>query len=159
MQVEMKIVRVIPSDAPALTLLAHAAKRHWSYPEKWIALWRNDLTLTPDFISNNEVFAAKSNDELIGFYALTFEDGKAEFEHLWVRPDQIGQGVGRKLFEHAISKAASMNASVVEIASDPNAEGFYLKMGARRIGEIVSEIEGSKRALPLLVFDIDSHQA
>jgi GNAT superfamily N-acetyltransferase len=150
----MKIIRAIPSNADALTRIAHAAKRHWGYPEKWITLWRDDLTLTPDFISNNAVFEAKRGEELIGFYALTFEDEKAELEHLWVRPDHIGQGAGRRLFEHAVSRAASMKAVVIEIASDPNAEGFYLKMGARRIGEIVSTIEGSRRALPRLVFDI-----
>ncbi|MEW6210015.1 MAG: GNAT family N-acetyltransferase [Acidobacteriota bacterium] len=150
----LEIQKAAPEDAPDLTLLAHAAKRHWGYPEKWIALWRDDLTLTPDFISDNEVFAARRGEELIGFYALTIEDGKAELEHLWVSPDQIGQGAGRILFEHAMSRAASMNARVIEIVSDPNAEGFYLRMGARKVGEIVSEIEGSRRALPRLVFDV-----
>ena len=148
------ICRAAPSDADTLTRIAHAAKRHWGYPERWITLWRNDLTLTPDFISSNEVFAAKSGEELIGFYALTFDGDKAELEHFWVRPDHIGQGAGRKLFEHARSRAASMNAARIEIDSDPNAEGFYLKMGARRMGEVVSEIEGSRRVLPRLVFDI-----
>lgn len=150
----VEIHKAAPEDASALTRIAHAAKRHWGYPEKWMTLWRDDLTLTPDFISNNAVFAAKRGEELIGFYALTIEGGKAELEHLWVRPDQIGQGAGRRLFEHAASEAASMNAMVIEIASDPNAEGFYLKMGARKIGEIVSTIEGSRRALPRLVFDV-----
>jgi GNAT superfamily N-acetyltransferase len=149
-----EVIRAAPSDADALTRIAHAAKRHWGYPERWIALWRNDLTVTSDFISGNEVFVAKSGEELIGFYALAFDDDKAELEHLWVRPDHIGCGAGRKLFEHARSRAASMGVAVMEISSDPNAEGFYLKMGARRVGEVVSEIEGSRRALPRLVFDI-----
>jgi hypothetical protein len=42
----------------------------------------------------------------------------------------------------------------VAIESDPNAEGFYLRMGARRIGENVYEIEGRKRKLPLLTVEI-----
>jgi hypothetical protein len=51
-------------------------------------------------------------------------------------------------------KAARRGASAVAIESDPNAEGFYLRMGARRIGENVYEIEGRKRKLPLLTVEI-----
>mgnify|MGYP003693542487 CR=1 FL=1 len=35
------------------------------------------------------------------------------------------------------------------VVSDPNAEGFYLKMGCRRIGTRPSELEDG-RQLPLL---------
>jgi hypothetical protein len=42
----------------------------------------------------------------------------------------------------------------VAIEADPNAEGFYLRMGARRVGESVYEIEGRKRKLPLLSVEI-----
>mgnify|MGYP001599681049 FL=1 len=32
------IWRALPSDAYTLTRVAHAAKRHWKYPEDWIRL-------------------------------------------------------------------------------------------------------------------------
>jgi hypothetical protein len=38
----------------------------------------------------------------------------------------------------------------VEISSDPNAEGFYKKMGAYRVGESTSELDGEPRILPRL---------
>ena len=47
-----------PDDAEALTRLAHAAKRHWRYPEEWIALWRPGLTVTPEFIATHPVYCA-----------------------------------------------------------------------------------------------------
>ena len=43
--------------------------------------------------------------------------------------------------------------SEVEIVSDPNAEGFYRKMGAYRVGETISEIDGQPRILPRLAVD------
>jgi hypothetical protein len=58
------------------------------------------------------------------------------------------------LFEHAMREAARRGASAVAIEADPNAEGFYLRMGARRIGENVYEIEGRKRKLPLLTVEL-----
>ena len=41
------------TDADTLTAIAHAAKRSWRYPEEWIRLWSNELTVTPDFIERN----------------------------------------------------------------------------------------------------------
>ena len=30
----------VPADAARLTEIAFAAKRHWAYPESWVARWR-----------------------------------------------------------------------------------------------------------------------
>ena len=38
--------------------------------------------------------------------------------------------------------------------SDPNAVGFYERMGARRVRAIVTELEGRSRELPILVYDL-----
>src|SRR5437762_2508251 len=52
----IEIRRARPDESEALTALVHAAKRHWDYPQEWIDSWKSDLTLTPEFIANNEVF-------------------------------------------------------------------------------------------------------
>jgi N-acetylglutamate synthase-like GNAT family acetyltransferase len=72
---------------------------------------------------------------------------------MWVAPAYIGSGVGKELFIHAMQNAAGSNLQEVTISSDPNAEGFYRKMGAHRVGETVSEIDGQSRALPRLTID------
>jgi len=142
-----------PNEAAALTQIAHDAKRYWGYPENWIQHWRANLTISPDFISNNEVYVAEREDEIIGFYALVLGDRRAELEHMWVAAGHIGTGVGKELFVHAMQRAAGENVSAVEISSDPNAEGFYERMGARRISEDSSEIDGQARTLPRLTVD------
>lgn len=60
------------------------------------------------------------------------------------------------LFEHALRTAASLGAGVVGIEADPNAEGFYRRMGARRVDEIVYEIDGRERVLPLLAMYVQA---
>jgi len=40
----------------------------------------------------------------------------------------------------------------LEIESDPNAEGFYKRMGARRVGTVTRELAGFNRNLPILVY-------
>ncbi|GMV34320.1 MAG: hypothetical protein AMXMBFR60_21490 [Chloroflexota bacterium] len=38
----------------------------------------------------------------------------------------------------------------MKIEADPNAESFYIRMGARRIGEHRSDVDGAPRILPAL---------
>jgi GNAT superfamily N-acetyltransferase len=149
----MQIRRALTEEAAALTGIAHAAKKHWGYPEHWIAHWQDDLTISPDFVAANPVYVAETDGSLLGFYALVLSADKAELDHLWVAPEHIGTGVGKELFLHAMQAAATRKISSVEILADPNAEGFYRKMGAHRIGEQVSEIDGQPRTLPLLTVD------
>jgi len=149
----LRIRKASTEDAATLTRLAHDAKRHWGYPEHWINHWQEDLTISPDFVAANQVYVAEREGEVLGFYALIVRQDKAELDHLWVAPAHIGTGVGKELFVHAMQSAARRNISEVEIASDPNAEGFYRKMGAHRIGETVSEIDGQPRAVPRLTVD------
>jgi len=149
----VNIRKATAEDAATLTRIALDAKRHWGYPEHWLKHWQADLTITPDFIAGTEVYVAESEGDVLGFYALIIREDKAELDHLWVSPPHIGTGVGKQLFLHAMQYAAKENISAVEILSDPNAEGFYRKQGAHRIGEVVSEIDGEPRTLPLLAVD------
>jgi GNAT superfamily N-acetyltransferase len=137
-----------PSDAQRLTTIAHAAKRYWGYAEDLIALWDAELTLTPEFIASHPVFCAVQDGEIAGFYALSCQENACELEHLWVDPQHMGAGAGTLLLEHAIHTVRSMGGSVLNIVSDPNAEGFYRRMGASRSGYVPSRVAG--RLLPLM---------
>lgn len=152
----MEIRKAVPNEAGKLSEIALQAKRHWGYPENWIEHWKADLTITPEFITGNEVYVAAEDDEVVGFCALTLKEGIAELEHMWVKPEHMGAGVGRKLFIHALQRATAMNATAVEILADPNAAGFYEHLGAKHIGRVESEIDGQRRALPRLIVDLDS---
>ncbi len=146
----LKIRKALTDEVDALTQIAHDAKRHWGYPEHWISHWQNDLTISPAYLEANQVFLAEKENQIVGFYALLVGQDKAELDHLWVTPAHIGTGVGKELFIHAMRSAAGKDIAEVEILADPNAEAFYKKMGAYRIGKSVSEIDGQPRTLPRL---------
>ena len=152
MTAALEIRRAGAADAEALTHLAHAAKRHWRYPEEWIALWRRDLTVPPEFIERYPVHCATEAATVVGFYALGFAAADCELEHFWVAPARMGTGVGRRLFAHARDLARGIGAPRLGISADPNAEGFYARLGARRIGDVPSTPAG--RTLPRLVLDL-----
>jgi N-acetylglutamate synthase-like GNAT family acetyltransferase len=144
------IRRATPEEAPTLTKVALAAKRYWGYPENWIKHWEADLTISPEFIEQNEVYVAEDAGEARGFYALCIDNNQAELEHMWVLPDYIGTGIGKELFLDAMDRANDLRVKEIGITADPNAASFYEHMGARRVGELNSEIDGSPRKLPRL---------
>lgn len=150
----MRIVQAKPDDAAALTDIAFAAKRHWGYPERWIEGWRDVLTVRPEFIASHETYAAILRGRTVGFYTLSRKDDRLDLLHMWVLPDAMGRGVGRSLFMHAIQRMRELGCQELEIESDPNAEGFYLHMGAHRVGATIKELDGQRRELPVLIYEI-----
>jgi GNAT superfamily N-acetyltransferase len=150
----MQIVRANPYDAAVLTEIAFAAKRHWGYPERWIENWRDTLTVRPEFITSHATYAAILDRRTAGFYALDRKDDRMKLVHLWVLPNAMDQGVGRSLFIHSLDRARDLGCRKLEIESDPNAEGFYRHMGARRTGVNIREMDGLHRELPILIFEI-----
>ena len=135
-------------EASVLTQIALDAKRYWGYPDHWIKHWEADLTISPDFIRDNQVYVAEHDGEIRGFYALCVSGEKAELEHMWVTPASIGTGIGKELFLDAMERAATLDVRDIGITADPNAAGFYRRMGALQVGETDAPVDGQPRKLP-----------
>lgn len=150
MKQELTLERAHADHAETLTRIAIESKRHWGYPETWIQIWIPQLTISPEYILENETWLASINEEPAGFFALREEKGSWWLDHLWVRPDAMGQGVGATLFRHAMRRARACGASTLWIESDPNAQGFYERMGARKAGEHAGDVDGIPRVLPVM---------
>ena len=80
-----------------------------------------------------------------------------ELSHFFVDPPSIGRGVGRVLWDDAVRRAEARGHARLVIQSDPNAEGFYRKLGAERIGVVPSQARPG-RNLPLLVYELDDRK-
>jgi GNAT superfamily N-acetyltransferase len=150
----VQIIRAQPSDAATLSAIAWAAKAFWGYPSHWMEQWRKQLTIIPDFIAQNETFAAVIDGQIVAFHALLPTADALWLEHLWVLPERIGQGIGRALFRRAAERAAAQGALSLTIEADPSAEAFYQHLGAVRVGMATSQVDGCRRELPLLIFDL-----
>lgn len=144
------IQRATPEQAAQLSAIALAAKAHWGYPQRWMAMWKPQLTFQPDYFTEYESWAAVVDGNPVGFYTLEEKRGIAWLENLWVTPHQIGQGVGKALFLHAVQLARQRGYQMLQLESDPNAVGFYEKMGMVKIGERQYEIDGQLRVLPTM---------
>jgi len=136
-------------EAAALSALALRAKAHWGYDEAFMAASRDDLTVTPEAIMVGTIRVATRDDQPCGFYELDVAGEVATLDDLWIDPGTIGKGYGRALWQHAVATARERGCRELRVQSDPHAEGFYLAMGAERIGTKPSTIFPS-RELPLL---------
>jgi len=61
----INIIRAKADDAVALSKIALAAKGHWRYQERWLEIWRDTLTVQPEFIVANETYAAVADGRTV----------------------------------------------------------------------------------------------
>lgn len=144
------------AEAGLLTEIAFASKRYWQYPEAWMALWAEELTVSETYIRTHDVFKACRSDAVAGWYALACGPQIWEIDYFWVRPDMIGKGVGSAMLSHARERFQASGAGSLKVISDPNAAAFYRKKGFKPAGEHPSKPEG--RILPVLSLEKISKQ-
>lgn len=158
---EIIIEKANITDSDILTDIAFSAKRHWNYPNEYFEIWKNELTITEDYLQQNIVYKAQQGNLTIGFYSIV--ENKSDFysgeilvkkgfwlEHIFIKPDYHRFGLGRKLIEHAKLVSAKIGISNLLVFVDPYARGFYDKMGAEFLYDSKSSIPG--RLIP--VYDL-----
>jgi len=145
----------LPTEAAAITQVVLASKRHWGYPEEWMAIFTEELTVSAEDIVNNKVVVAEENSDLCGVTMVknTCTPHKAEIYLLFIHPAYINKGIGKRLLTIALDWCKTQQKKQVYLEADPNARGFYEKMGGVYGGEIeFAPIPG--RTLPIFVFEL-----
>ncbi len=136
-------------EAEILTDLGLRSKAFWGYDAGFLARCRAVMTVKARSIETHPHYVAELDGRIAGFYGFEPEAAGVGLDYLFVEADLVGRGVGRALWRHAVDTARNLGHPALIVVSDPNAEGFYLKMGCRRIGTRPSELERG-RQLPLL---------
>lgn len=133
-QSDFLIRRAAAGEAAALSALALRSKAHWGYDEQFLESVRPLLTFTEADLAGSPVYVLTVDGEALGVYRLSGAPPEGELDDLWLDPSLIGLGYGRRLFAHALRTAQELGFESLLIEGDPNAEGFYIAMGASRIG-------------------------
>jgi len=137
-----------PEMAESLQALARRSKQHWGYDAAYMSNWQHDQSLTRAYLETHLVLVAEADQQLCGFFALLIEDNEAELEHFWIEPAYIGGGLGKTLFQKLRDTLKHKGIKHFKVVVEPNAEGFYLKMGGKIVGEITKP--GIAHAFPLM---------
>jgi ribosomal protein S18 acetylase RimI-like enzyme len=152
--IQIKIRYAFPQNADVLFNMALSAKAYWGYPDRWMEIWAPQLTFSPEYFGEIESWVAEVGGVPVAFYTLQEKGGNGWIENLWVRPEFIGKGIGKRLFLHAVTRSRLKGLLILQLEADPNALGFYEKMGMYKIGERKSEIEGQPRILPVMEIEL-----
>ena len=140
-------------EAAPLSELALRSKGHWGYDADFLEACRAELTWSDDDLARRTAVVAERDGELLGFFVLDGSGEAAELDALFVDPPAIGTGIGGRLMSEALRLAREQGRRTVGIDADPDAEPFYRRYGARRVGEVPSgSIPG--RTLPRLEIDL-----
>lgn len=158
---EIRAAKIEESDI--LTSVSFQSKKIWRYPDHFFEIWKNELTIHPDYIRHNKVFVFEEKSIILGYYSMVYLENDVDLsgtvlskghwlEHMFILPGFIGKGIGTKLFDHLKTICTENRISRISILSDPNARGFYEKMGCRYVKEYPSSIP--HRTTPLLILTL-----
>jgi GNAT superfamily N-acetyltransferase len=134
--VVVTIRAVQPADRERLRELTFESKAHWGYDRDFVRQWAQGL----DFESEQERWVAEVDGEIVAWAGLVLPaDGTAVLDDLWVDPAWLKRGLGSRLFRLAADRARELGADHLEWGAEPNALGFYEKMGGRFVRAHVTE--------------------
>jgi GNAT superfamily N-acetyltransferase len=118
-----------PDEAAILTELCLRSKAG-GYDKEFMQACRDELTLTPSTMQSSHFKVAEIGRCLIGMAQVTVKGDTAELDKLFVEPTQLRSGAGYALFDWAKNTAREAGAVTLVIDADPDASGFYRRMGA-----------------------------
>jgi len=149
----MKIEKAQNVDAIDLTELTIHSKSYWGYSLEQIAQWKDDLTISVEYINQAEVYKLIKENQLVGYYSyLELDNKKVKLDNIFLEPDFIGKGYGKVMINHFIQHVKDKGYERIELESEPNAEKFYQNLGFKVIGWLESSIKN--RFLPIMELEI-----
>jgi GNAT superfamily N-acetyltransferase len=128
------IRRATPEEAPLLHELAGRSALYRGYEPEFLDWEPESIAVTPKSVARSHVYVLEEGDRLVGYYALAGEPPEMVYDTLFVEPDRIGSGCGKRLWRHAVATALA-GVTVLTPASDPNAAPFYRATGAEWVKE------------------------
>jgi GNAT superfamily N-acetyltransferase len=139
--------RALPDEAEGLTALTLESKAHWGYDVEFMDLARPSLTVTREYLEANECWVAEVDGATLGWFSLVSIADGLLLDNFFLLPAHIGSGLGRLMWNEAVRRAEAAGVGRMTLEADPNAAGFYERMGARRTGSVRAPDTG--RELPI----------
>ena len=104
----MEIIKAEIDDNEILTTITKKSKAYWGYSENILREWEQLLTVTKDYIANNQVFKLIQNNQIIGYYSYySIDNNTIKLDNLFILPEFIGKGFGKMLMNDFLKKHAS----------------------------------------------------
>jgi len=136
------------ADLERVRAVALDSKAHWGYDRDAVRRWAEGLA----FDSERERWVVEDDGAVVAWAALVApEHGACVLDHLWVDPASMRRGIGTRLFRSIEERAQALGARSLEWEAEPNAVGFYEKLGGRRLRD---QVTAWGRTVPWMGLDL-----
>jgi GNAT superfamily N-acetyltransferase len=149
----LTIRRADPNEGERLRAIAIASKSHWGYDLGRVREWAAMGDFSPEGIRAKEVYAAEADGKIVAWGALIPRGEVCWLDDLWVDPEWIQIGVGSRLFRFVAEHGRQLGGSRMEWEAEPNAVGFYERMGGRYLRD--GETSAWGRVLPVMGIELE----
>ena len=129
----MRIRDSRPGEAPALEALQRRASDVWEEYREELAAHPEAIAVPETWIDEGLVRVAVDDDDRVVGFAVVMDQ---ELDGLFVEPDVMRAGIGRRLLDDAVSRAAAAGHHALLVTANPNARGFYEAVGFVVTGEV-----------------------
>ncbi len=109
-------------------------------------------------LKSSQSYVLAASDQLAGFFMIVTAGGDAELEYFYVERSLIGQGFGRLMWRHVEEVCRDNAIPRLSIVCGQSVTPFYVRMGARRIGDKESLVY-SGETVDVLRFDVPADAA
>ena len=138
-------------DLELLNQILYDSEKYWNHDKIYMAGFASLYRLTEKYLAESIVWIMEADGTIIGFFCIKPAAEAHELDYFYIRRDRIGEGFGRRLWQHLQQVCRDQGISRLTWVTDPGALPFYLKMGAWEIGWTRSKING-KRLIPKLEY-------
>jgi GNAT superfamily N-acetyltransferase len=126
-----RIRRADSNEGERLREIAIASKSHWGYDLDRVGDWAASRDFSTAGLTGRQVCVAEVDGRVVGWAGLIAKGEVCWLDDLWVEPSRIGTGIGSRRYRHAAEIGAQLGAARMEWETEPNAIGFYERMGGR----------------------------
>ena len=128
----MTVRRASPADTAALRTLMATSNGYERPAARAMIVAFAQTWSVPD--GPHEVWLTEDGGAVVGFYAVIPHGADQELDLFFTANATQGTGLGRRLFAAMAARARALGAACVVITSNPEATGFYRRMGAVDVG-------------------------
>jgi N-acetylglutamate synthase-like GNAT family acetyltransferase len=131
------IRRARMSERDALEDLQRRSSMHDPMYRAQLAAHPEAIELPAEQIAAGLVRVAEQDGAVVGFAVLLERSSDAcELDGLFVEPDRMRTGVGRRLVDDARRIARERGATRIDVVANPQAVAFYEAVGFTVVGEV-----------------------